>query len=391
MHETTRLLRDLVAIPSVNPMGRPLQGPEVFEHRLTAYLEDFFRSLGVRCQRQGVAPLRDNIVAFGDGPASGPTLVFEAHQDTVPTDNMTIDPFGAKVESGRLYGRGACDIKGGMAAMLAAFARLVRERPAGAARVAMACTVDEEFGFTGVQRLAGAGLLRGQGGPAWAVVAEPTRLRIVDAHKGAVRWDLTTTGRSCHSSRPELGVNAVYRMARLLPHVEEYAERVRASRSDPRLGPPTLSVGRIEGGTSVNTVPDRCRIEIDRRLLPGEDAEAARGEMLDFLRGRLAGAVDFEWSAAWLSAPALSPDGSAELVARLGSAIDRVAGRHEVEAVPYGTDAAPLAQAGIPSVVFGPGDIARAHTCDEWVPLDEVEQASEILYQLARGCGAVGP
>jgi acetylornithine deacetylase ArgE len=385
MHETTRLLRDLVAIPSVNPMGRPLQGPEIYEHRLTAYLEDFFRSLGVPFERQPVAPLRDNIVAFCDSPGASRTLVFEAHQDTVPTDNMTIDPFGAKVESGRLYGRGACDIKGGMAAMLGAFARVVRERPAGAARVVMACTVDEEFGFSGVQRLTALDLRRGQAGPVWAVVAEPTQLNIVNAHKGAVRWDLTTLGQSCHSSRPELGVNAVYRMARLLPHVEEYAERLRQSRSDPRLGPPTLSVGRIEGGTSVNTVPDRCRIEIDRRLLPGEDVEAARTDLLDYLRKQLGTAVPFEWSAPWLSAPALRPDASTELVARLGSALAAVVGSHQVLAVPYGTNAAPLSEAGVPAVVFGPGDIARAHTADEWVPLDEVAQASEVLYRLASG------
>src|SRR3954463_10095358 len=150
MRETTRLLRDLVATPSINPMGRPLQGPEVYEHRVTAYLEEFFRSLGVPYERQGVAPLRENIVAHYDAPGATSTLVLEAHQDTVPVDHMTIDPFGARVEGGRLYGRGACDIKGGMASMLAAFARVVRDRPRGAANVVMACTVDEEHTFTGV-------------------------------------------------------------------------------------------------------------------------------------------------------------------------------------------------------------------------------------------------
>src|SRR5271166_4341960 len=127
MVETTRLLRDLVSIPSVNPMGRALQGPEIFEERLTAYLEAFFQGLGVRHERQTVASQRANIVAFYEPAEARSTLLFEAHQDTVPTDGMTIDPFGARIEQGRLYGRGACDIKGGMAAMLAAFARLVRE------------------------------------------------------------------------------------------------------------------------------------------------------------------------------------------------------------------------------------------------------------------------
>jgi acetylornithine deacetylase len=376
--ETTRLLRDLVALPSVNPMGRPLQGPEFYEHRVTAYLEDFFRGLGVPCERQPVAPLRANLVARCEVPGARRTLMFEAHLDTVPTDNMTIDPFAARIDNGRVYGRGACDIKGGMAAMLAAFARLVRERPRGPFNVLMACSVDEEHTSLGVQALA-------DGGPRadLAVVAEPTRLQIVHAHKGLVRWHMHTTGRSCHSSSPEQGVNAIYRMGRLLVGIEQFAEQLRASRTDPLLGPPTLSVGRIDGGTSVNTVPDRCRIDVDRRLVPGEDPRAAPGQLVAFLKERAGINFPFECEEPWMSKTALSPQGSEELVARLGRAIDAVAGSHRVHAVPYGTDASTLAEAGTPAVVFGPGDIAQAHTCDEWVSLDEVEQAGDILYRLA--------
>ncbi len=375
MNETTRLLRDLVALPSVNPMGRTTQAPEFCEHRVTAYLEDFFRGLGVAWERQPVAPLRENIVARCELPGARRTVILEAHQDTVPTDNMTIDPFGARIENGRLYGRGACDIKGGMAAMLAAFARVARAKPPGAANVVMACSVDEEHTALGVQRL-----VKGLQADA-AVVAEPTQLQIVHAHKGVVRWHVTTPGRSCHSSSPEQGVNAIYRMGRLLTAIEQYAQQLRASRADPLLGPPTLSVGRIEGGTSVNTVPDSCRIEVDRRLLPGEDPLAAQGHFADFLRGAAGIDFPFECARPWLSKAALAPEGSAELVGRLGAAINSVTGAHSVLGVPYGTDASTIAGAGIPSVVFGPGDIARAHTCDEWVPLDEVEQASEILYR----------
>jgi acetylornithine deacetylase len=378
MKETTRLLSDLVALPSVNPMGRAISGPECFEQRVTAYLEDYFRGLGVPYERQPAAPQRDNIIARWQPPDARRTLLFEVHQDTVPTDNMTIDPFAAVIEQGRLYGRGACDVKGGMAAMLAAFARLVRDRPHGSAGVVLACTVDEEHTFTGVTRLVR------DGPPAdLAIVAEPTQLKIVNAHKGAVRWHMFTPGRACHSSSPEHGVNAIYRMGRLLVGIEQFAERLRASRIDPRLGPPTLSVGRIDGGTSVNTVPDRCRIELDRRLIPGENALAAPSQLVDFLRGEAGIDFPFECAPPWMAKDALAGDASQELVRLLGEAIDHVRGRHEVSAVPYGTDASTIAAAGVPSVVFGPGDIARAHTSDEWVPLDEVEQASEILYALA--------
>jgi acetylornithine deacetylase len=308
--------------------------------------------------------------------------VLEVHQDTVPTDHMTIDPFGAVVENGRLYGRGACDIKGGMAAMLAAFARVVHERPNGKTRVVLACTVDEEFTFLGVQRLVELNLTGGIAGPIGAIVAEPTGLDIVHAHKGCVRWSLTTSGRSCHSSRPELGVNAIYHMAAILPLVERYAETLRTTKSHPLLGPATLSVGRIEGGTSVNTVPDRCLVEIDRRVLPGERALETPGELEAYLRQHAPAHVRYELSAPWLSCPALPPDGSEALIARLSHAIDAVRGRHRVMPVPYGTDASTLAEAGVPSVVFGPGDIAQAHTCDEWVDLAEVEAASEVLFRL---------
>jgi acetylornithine deacetylase len=209
-------------------------------------------------------------------------------------------------------------------------------------------------------------------------------MRIVRAHKGCVRWDLTTSGRSCHSSRPELGVNAIYAMARLLPLVERYAEELRASRTDPHLGPATLSVGTITGGTSVNTVPDRCRAEVDQRLLPGEDPAEAPGQLLAYLRAHAEPGASFACSEPWLYCPALGAVGSQDLVARLGAALDAVVGSHEVTVVPYGTDASTLALAGVPSVVFGPGDIAQAHTVDEWVDLEQVAQASEVLYRLAR-------
>jgi acetylornithine deacetylase len=247
----------------------------------------------------------------------------------------------------------------------------------------MACSVDEEHTFHGARRLAE--ILKAD----FAVVAEPTQLNIVHAHKGICRWHVTTTGRACHSSAPEQGVNAIYRMGRLLVAIERYADMLRNSRTDPLLGPPTLSVGRIEGGASVNTVPDRCRIDVDRRIVPGEEPLAAPGQFAAFLREQPGIDFPFECEEPWMHKGALNPRGSEELVTLLGSAIDSVVGSHRVMAVPYGTDASTFADAGIPSVVFGPGDIAKAHTCDEWVPLEEVEQASEILYQLACRVGSL--
>jgi acetylornithine deacetylase len=384
MTSLPELLAELVRLPSVNPMGRADLPPDIlYESRVARLLEHELRTLGVAVRRQSVQPGRDNLVAVYDPPTPPPfAVIFEAHQDTVPVDAMTTEPFGAKVEGGRLYGRGACDVKAGVAVMFAAFARLVRERPAGSAKVTLAFTVDEEHTFLGIQELVNSGVRAD-----YAVVAEPTLLNIVRAHKGVVRWQIETPGRACHSSRPEQGINAVYRMARLLRGVEEYADRLRHSLPDPLLGPPTLSVGRITGGVSPNTVPDFCRIEIDRRLIPGENPTDAVVDLDTFL-GTYPG-IDFPFRASEpkLACPPLSPASSGELVERLGRVIDAVAGRHEVHAVPYGTDASTLAQAGIPTVVFGPGDIAQAHTKDEWIDLAQLEPAAEILFRFACGKG----
>jgi acetylornithine deacetylase ArgE len=374
------LLRDLVRLPSINPMGRSWPSDaHLYEHRVTAYLEEFFRGIGVPWERQAIAPRRENIVARYESPGATSTFLFEVHQDTVPTEAMTVDPFGGEVRDGKLYGRGACDVKGSMAVMLVVLRRLAAEKPRGAANLVLACTVDEEHTFLGVQELAK------HARADFAVVAEPTQLRIVDAHKGVVRWKVRTPGRACHSSRPDQGVNAIYRMGRLLGPIEEYAKELRALHFDARLGPPTLSVGRIEGGVSVNTVPDDCVIEVDRRLLPGEDPAEAPRDFEAFLKRHPA--VDFPFSCepVWLACPALNPLGSEPLVELLGKAIDGVLGHHEVIAVPFGTDASTLADAGIPAVVFGPGDIAQAHTCDEWVDLKQLELAEEILWRLVTG------
>jgi acetylornithine deacetylase len=382
----TRLLSDLVAIPSVNPMGRSLSGPGILEAELSNYLERWFRELGVPCERQAVSPGRDNLIARYDAPQARRTVLFDAHQDTVPTDGMTIEPFAASITSGRLYGRGACDIKGGMASMLTAFARLVRERPAGCASVVMACTVDEEYTHTGSSRLAAS-----QHGAALAIVAEPTQLDVVNTHKGAVRWHIRTKGVACHSSTPHLGVNAIYTMAQVVDALAGHAAELARTRPDPVLGPPTLSVGRIEGGQSVNVVPDWCVIEVDRRVIPGETIADCITQAQSTVRDRLGSLDGVEFLPPWLNLPSLSAAraDSGRWVESVRQAIRAATGRTpNVIGVPYGTDAGPLGASGLPCLVFGPGDVAQAHTKDEWIELDQVRAASDAYYEIARALGA---
>ena len=255
MDDVIRLLADLVAIPSVNPMGRALSGDEFLEGRLTDFLETWLRDRGIACRREPVSSGRDNLLALYEAPGARRTILFDVHQDTVPVDGMTIPPFEPTIESGRLHGRGSCDVKGGMAAMLAAFVRLVRERPSDSASVLLALTVDEEFTHTGSSHLA-----KYAHEAELAIVAEPTLLDLVHCHKGALRWTIRTRGIACHSSTPHRGVNAIYRMAHVLQALESYAGTLARSAPHPILGPPSLSVGRIQGGQSVNIVPDWCEI-----------------------------------------------------------------------------------------------------------------------------------
>ena len=381
---------DLVRIPSVNPMGREVRGEEYYEHRLTAYLQQLFERLGLPWQRLPVAPLRDNIVARLDGEIppeqGGPILMLEAHQDTVPVDGMTIPPWTPEVRDGRVFGRGACDIKGGMACLLTVVSRLIEERPPGLPTIVIACAVNEEFGGGGAPDLAqcwqpGRGALLPRA-PDAAIVAEPTELTVVVAHKGSLRWRCHTLGRATHSSQPHLGDNAIYRMARVVTALEKYARDVVPALAEHRLvGRPTMSVGMIHGGISVNTVPDRCTIEIDRRLVPGEDPQDTFAEVQACLAAELGDARAIEHEAPYLLMPPLADDRNGDLAAGLSAAVRRCGGSGQCRGVPYGTDAPALAEHGIPTVVFGPGALAQAHTADEWVAVEQLQAATEILYQ----------
>lgn len=385
-------LRELVRIPSVNPMGRPFSGPEYLEGNVTRYLAERFKQLNVPYEIQEVEAGRSNILARLDGDSSpeegGRVLVLEAHQDTVPVEGMTIEPWSGELRDGRVHGRGACDIKGGMAAMLTAFERLAAERPAGRPTVVMACSVNEEYGFTGARHLArsfedgSCSVLPRL--PDAVIVAEPTLLDVVVTHKGVLRWHCHTAGRAAHSSRPEQGENAIYRMARLVTALETYArEQLPPLGEHPLLGTATLSVGLISGGISVNTVPDRCTIEIDRRLLPDEDPDEASRHVHEHLAGLL------EENRAHSDAPYLATGGLRDtLNRRLAEQVAEVSRRHggagQLVGVPYGTDAPAFDRLGVPTVVFGPGSIEQAHTVDEWIDVDQLQAASAIYYELAR-------
>ena len=400
------LLCQLVETPSVNPMGGALSSSIIGEHRLTEHLEGVLQGFGLVVERQEVAPGRENLIARLDGDVpperGGKLILLDAHQDTVPVEGMTIEPFKAELRGGRIYGRGACDVKGGMAAILAAVARLARQRPTGMPTVVVACTVNEEHGFTGALELTK--LWTGRSGgiipraPDAAVVAEPTELNVVVAHKGVARWKCHTKGRAAHSARPDAGANAIYAMAHVLEAIEHYAAEIVGMLEAPcsggrepsgqKLCPATVSVGTIHGGTSVNTVAERCTIEIDRRLLPGEDPDGARRHLIDFvddrLTDRMQSGTSIEYEPLSLRGLALSDECNGPLADRLLLSIGQVTANRRKMGVPYGTNAAIYAATGVPSVVFGPGSIDQAHTADEWIDVESLHQAAEIFERFAR-------
>ena len=333
---------------------------------------------------RGGTLVRENIIAQFAGQPSlaegGQLVMLEVHQDTVPIDGMTIDPFGGQIEGGRLTGRGACDIKGGMACLLSAAHQLMShdgQRPT----VVIACAINEEFGFCGAKHLAE---LLSSGGdeivprlPDAIIVTEPTDLNVVSCHKGMIRWVCETIGQAAHSSNPANGQNAIYRMAPVITSLAQFANELQDSSSNTMTGKPTLSVGTIQGGISVNTVPDHCRIEIDRRLLPEEDPLEARARIV---AASGANACDYILHHhVSIQSPGLTNQNNEALSQALVEVASNHSPNRKVIGVPYGTDAAFLANCGAPTVVFGPGSIDQAHTKDEWVELQQLELATAVL------------
>lgn len=375
MDPFTRLLADLVAIPSMNPMGRDRAGPEYAEQQLADFVASYLKAHDIDVQTQQVEPMRPNVIGFVDARASQ-TLLLEAHLDTVYADDMSIDPFKPDVKENRLYGRGSCDTKGSLAAFLYSVASLPESHRKLRYNILFAGVCDEEYRFTGANALAGWGLNADFG-----ITGEPTQLHIIRAHKGVTRWKLRTTGLAAHSAYPQRGENAIFKMAEILIRLERYAAELQIQKPHTVLGTPTLSVGVIEGGQAVNIVPDRCWVEIDRRSLPGDTKE----EILNGVRSVIQDVRGWEFEEPYLSVPGMEVSEQAFVIRILSEAIQSVVGGVVIETANYATDAGVYNAAGIPTVVFGPGDIAQAHTANEFIELDQLRKAVQILRKLLVG------
>ena len=368
------LLEKFVSIHSVNPALDGGPG----EVEMASALFDYLEEAGMNPRRQAAgAGGRDNILVSLEGSAGGPLLMWEAHMDTVTPSGKAWPE--AVVESGRVYGRGACDTKGSLVAMVEAL-HMVRDLdPTERTPVLFAGAIDEEVSGGGATALCEAGL-----GVDMAIVGEPTGLELATAHKGVLRFEIETVGSPSHSSKPHLGVNAIHHMSRVLDALETRYIPTLSEISHPLVGNPTICTALIRGGTALNIVPAQCVISLDRRVNPGEDSRRILADIDDLLASLADEGIEARRGHTPLDMGPLDTPADHRLVKTLQSARRSILGDPgQPIGVPYGTDASWYAPAGIPCVIFGPGSIDQAHSDEEWVEIEDTALAAEIIAETA--------
>jgi len=370
--EVVGLLRDLIRIPSVNPSLAP--GEPGGEAAIASFIRDWLAARGVKAALEEAAPGRPNVVGT-IGSGEGPALVLCGHIDTVGTEGMTIAPFDPRAEDGRIYGRGSYDMKCGVAALLSAGAALQQTGVTGT--VTLALVADEEYSSLGAERFAAR--CRADG----CILAEPTEGSLVIAHKGFVWATLKTEGRAAHGSRWDLGRSAIGMMGRIVAALEEFDGGVLRSREHPLVGPASMHCATIQGGTGLTTYAPECELKIERRTLPGETPEG----VLEELRRVVAKVGEKAEITLDFARPSLTCDPRSAIVRSVQGAAASVAGSPPKEiGVGYWTDAAIFANAGIPSVIYGPSG-AGAHEAVEWAESASVVRCAEVLFEAARRFG----
>lgn len=376
------VLSELIARPSVNPIYDPASGAE---RGVADFVDAWARALGLDVRREPVFPGRDNVVARLPGPEGAPVLILEAHMDTVGVTGMAA-PFAPTVVDGRVSGRGACDTKGSLAAMMVAIEELVSGGVPVACTVELVAAVDEETSGAGANAF-----VRANPPAAAAVIGEPTRCRVVFEHNGCVRGEIHAIGRAAHTSVAGEGVNAIVGMARVIEALAGVDDRLAASPGGAH-DHGSLTVSLIEGGSGINVVPERCTINYDRRITPGQTAGNALAEIdaaLDTVRGALPH-VTIERPEPWLSGDTLATPADAGIVL-LACAVNEAAGQPgDPIRVPYGSDASKFSAAGIPAIVYGPGAIDHAHSITESAPVDGLVRAVAFYRGVAERFGREG-
>lgn len=370
------MLNELVSANSVNPdVGN---GPG--ESAVTKLLMDRLVAIDkLEVRGQTVTGNRANVIATLRGSGGGRSLMLNGHMDTVGVEGMTTEPFRPVKRDEFVHGRGTCDMKGGMAAMIGAVKSLSDSGKKLRGDVILTFVVDEEHLSVGTAKLVEE--YRADS----AIVGEPTDMKVATAHKGFVWIEIETRGRAAHGSVPEKGVDAIDQAARIVTQLSELQRALRA-REHPLLGPPRIHTSTIEGGTHWSIVPDRCRLRLERRTLPGETTALVMQEVQQLLRQLKQEDDSFNADARKIfERPPLETPATAQVVEALRQTVRDITGVDEnVVGVPYWSDGAILSDAAIPTCLFGPGDISVAHSPDEYVSEKDVLQAAEVYARVAR-------
>ena len=374
------ILEDLVRIDSRSPgpLAAPVAAGAATEEPLARHLAALLAPHGFLHELQWAAPGRPNLVAWSGAWQPGrAALAFEAHLDTVGADGMSHPPFEPRIRAGRLYGRGACDTKGAMAAMLAVLLRLAAEKlPLNLVFIG-SCA--EETGCEGIRHV---DLTRFGGARLPVIAGEPTELRPITGHKAHAWFEWAVRGRAAHGSVPETGDNAIVKMTRVIQALEVFAAgQLREVPVPAGFTPPTLSIGVIRGGVKENVVPDYCSIQADLRLMPGQNPDAVVAAAAAFAEAQ----AGIRPETVWLRhTPALATPPDSPLLRALADACAETGTPAIPGIVNFCTDAGVLQDRGHDTLVFGPGSILRAHGSEEYLELDQFDRAAEILALTAR-------
>ena len=368
--EIIELTRQLIRIPSENPPGG--------EGEIAEFIAEKLKDLGLTVRVYEFKPGRPSVVGLLSGVKEKPTLMFNGHMDTVPVgdkDLWSVEPFEGVLRDGRIYGRGAADMKGALAAMIASVKAIVESEVNLRGRLILTFVADEEVTGYGTRDL----IRRGYRAD-FAIVGEPNELNVQTAHKGLLWLKVVIRGKAAHASIPHQGVNAIYRMADFCLALEKMNSPL-AEKKHTLLGPPTINVGTIKGGIKTNIVPDYCEVTIDRRLIPGEkpiDVKREIEETLESLGGKTS-KLQTQVEVINVAEPSETPQD--ELIVQVArKAVREVIGRDPgVTGFTATCDMRFLVnEAGIPTIILGPGSLRQAHVIDEYVEAEQVINAAKI-------------
>ncbi len=365
-NELIDLCQEMISIPSLNPQDRQNFQTPYGEEQMVHFVSDWCKTHSLDAEIQPVANQRNNVIVSAPGQDGSKTLLLCAHTDTVGTDGMTIDPFKPILQDNKLYGRGSCDTKASLACMLLAFHHRVNAGPLPYNLMLLA-SCGEEHNMIGAKTFA-----QNHGHTiSAAIFGEPTELKTIVCHKGSLRLKVATHGKSVHSSQPDAGRNAIYTMAKEIQKIEAFSHQRQKETDHPLLGHETLAITMMDGGKQLNIIPNQCQAYIEWRYLPKHNANDCREALSKVLESTTEINI-----LNYFSPMQTNPDHS--MVKQCRQSTDKICHHQKVEGVSYATDASAFDELDFPKIILGPGNIAQAHTKDEFIKLDQLKKGLDV-------------